>query len=77
MKSRNLVILFSPVGLLSAAPSARAQGDAKGSQDHPLITRMPGYYIDGYTVEEFAAFDPTVIGGKEVHDTGDASGRDG
>lgn len=67
MKSRNLVILFSLVGLLSAAPSARAQGDAKGSQDHPLITRMPGYYIDGYAVEEFAAFDPTVSGGKEVH----------
>lgn len=66
MKSRNLVILLSLVGLLSAAPSARAQGDTKGSQDHPLITRMPGYYIDGYSVEEFAAFEPTVIGGKET-----------
>jgi outer membrane protein OmpA-like peptidoglycan-associated protein len=28
---------------------------------------MPGFYIDSYSVEEFAAFDPTVIGGKEAH----------
>lgn len=67
MNSRNLVIPLALVGLLSAAPSTRAQEEAKDSQDHPLITRMPGYYIGGYQVEEFAAFDPTVIDGKEVH----------
>jgi outer membrane protein OmpA-like peptidoglycan-associated protein len=39
----------------------------EGSKDHPLVTRMPGYYIDDYKVEEFAGFDPTVVGGKEVH----------
>jgi len=44
-----------------------AQSDAEGSKDHPLVTRMPGYYIDSYKMEEFAGFDPTVIGGKEVH----------
>jgi len=54
------------IGLLSVA-SASAQQDAEGSRDHPLVTRMPGYYIDTYKVEEFAGFDPTVIGGKEVH----------
>ncbi len=53
--------------VLTGAGNARAQNDAEGSQDHPLITRMPGYYIDSYKVEEFAGFDPTVIGGKEVH----------
>lgn len=47
--------------------SVSAQQDADGSRDHPLITRMPGYYIGAYNVEEFAGFDPTVIGGKEVH----------
>ena len=52
---------------LVGATFVRAQKDADGSRDHPLITRMPGYYIDGYRVEEFAGFDPTVIGGKEVH----------
>jgi outer membrane protein OmpA-like peptidoglycan-associated protein len=28
---------------------------------------MPGYYISSYNAEEFAAFDPSVIGGKNVH----------
>ena len=46
---------------------ALAQTDIQGSKDHPLITRMPGYYIGQYTVSEFAGFDPTVIGGKDVH----------
>ena len=52
---------------LMGATSVWAQQDVEGSRDHPLITRMPGYYIDGYKVEEFAGIDPTVIGGKSVH----------
>jgi OmpA-OmpF porin, OOP family len=67
MKFPYWVILSALVGLFLAAPSAHAQEDVKGSQDHPLISRMPGYYIDSYEVNEFDAFDPTVIGGKEVH----------
>jgi OmpA-OmpF porin, OOP family len=67
MRSHRLVILLTCAVLLSAAPLAHAQNDMKGSQDHPLLTRMPGFYIDGYTVEEFAGFDPTVIDGKEAH----------
>ncbi|MBE3073402.1 MAG: OmpA family protein [Actinobacteria bacterium] len=55
------------LGLLAAAPAVQAQEDVKGGQDHPLVTRMPGFYITSYTVEEFAAFDPTVIGGKDTH----------
>ena len=56
-----LFISFLTVGV------ALAQTDVKGSKDHPLITRMPDYYISQYDVSEFAGFDPTVIGGKEVH----------
>jgi outer membrane protein OmpA-like peptidoglycan-associated protein len=44
-----------------------AQTDVQGSKDHPLITRMPDYYISKYKVSEFAGFDPTVVGGKDVH----------
>ena len=54
-------------GLLAAAPAVQAQVDVKGGQDHPLVTRMPGFYITSYDVEEFAAFDPTVMGGKDTH----------
>jgi OmpA-OmpF porin, OOP family len=46
---------------------ALSQTDVEGSKDHPLITRMPDYYISDYTVSEFGAFDPTVIGGSDVH----------
>jgi len=46
---------------------ALAQTDAQGSKDHPLVTRMPDYYISKYDVSEFAGFDPTVVGGKDVH----------
>jgi OmpA-OmpF porin, OOP family len=56
-----LVLSFLALGV------AFAQTDVEGSKDHPLITRMPDYYISNYEVSEFAGFDPTVIGGKEVH----------
>jgi OOP family OmpA-OmpF porin len=46
---------------------ALAQTDVQGSKDHPLVTRMPDYYISKYDVSEFAGFDPTVIDGKPVH----------
>ncbi len=56
-----LFVSFLTVGF------ALAQTDVQGSKDHPVITHMPDYYISQYTVSEFAGFDPTVIGGKEVH----------
>jgi OOP family OmpA-OmpF porin len=62
IKSAAVVFLMCFFGLTSAG----AQTDVEGSRDHPLVTRMPGYYIGGYRVEEFAGFDPTVIGGNEV-----------
>jgi OmpA-OmpF porin, OOP family len=65
MFMRNLTLLVMFLALPGAA-SSWAQEDVKGARDHPLVTRMPGFYIDSYTVEEFAGFDPTVIGGKEV-----------
>ena len=46
---------------------ALAQTDVEGSKDHPLLTRMPDYYISDYTVSEFGSYDPTVIGGSDVH----------
>jgi outer membrane protein OmpA-like peptidoglycan-associated protein len=46
---------------------ALAQKDVQGSKDHPLVTRMPNFYISKYDVSEFAGFDPTVVGGKDVH----------
>jgi OmpA-OmpF porin, OOP family len=59
-------IIFAFLAFLSVT-TVLAQKDAQGSHDHPLMTRMPGYYIDSYGVDEFAGFDPTVVGGKSLH----------
>jgi OOP family OmpA-OmpF porin len=47
----SLVFVF--VGVLFLTSTAFAQDDVEGSKDHPLITRMPGYYIGDYTAKEF------------------------
>lgn len=66
MVVRCLGLAITFIGLLAAPPSAQAQEDVKGGQDHPLVTRMPGFYITSYNVEEFGAFEPTVIGGRDT-----------
>jgi OOP family OmpA-OmpF porin len=64
MSRLRLATLLAVLSVLLAAPSARAQQDVKGCQDHPLVSRMPDYYISSCEADEFAAYDPTVIGGK-------------
>jgi outer membrane protein OmpA-like peptidoglycan-associated protein len=46
-----LVFIF--IAGLCLAPAAFAQEDVEGSKDHPLITRMPGFYIAEYIEKEF------------------------
>jgi OmpA-OmpF porin, OOP family len=48
--------------LLAAAVSlfswhAPAQADAKGSKDHPLFARVPGYYIESYDAQDSFVFE--------------------
>ena len=42
-----LICLLFMIGFISA------QEDAEGGKDHPLFTRMPGFYIDNYNEKEF------------------------
>jgi len=46
--------------LLVLAPGVGAQQDDPGSKDHPLLSRMPGFYIDSYETQEFDAHEFTV-----------------
>jgi len=39
--------------VLTASTAFAEQQDRKGSEDHPLLTRMPEFYIDGYTDTDF------------------------
>lgn len=53
--------------VLFAAQSGLAQNEAdvKGSLDHPLFTRMPGYYISDYNVKEFDKFISSYLSGQD------------
>jgi OOP family OmpA-OmpF porin len=48
--SSRLVII---VIVLCVTPIAFAQDDVEGAKDHPLISRMPGFYIAEYIEKEF------------------------
>ena len=57
MTIKKLAFLLVAVLFLSCANSAIADDqDAKGSKDHPLITRYPGCVIDQYRTKGFDQF---------------------
>jgi outer membrane protein OmpA-like peptidoglycan-associated protein len=54
---------------LAVPVAAHAQTDAEGSKDHPMFSRMPGYYIDEYDAQDFSTFEldtdpPKTVEGK-------------
>jgi OOP family OmpA-OmpF porin len=53
--------------VLFAAASGFAQNetDMKGSMDHPLFTRMPGYYISSYEVMDFDKYTSPYLSGQD------------
>lgn len=55
------VLLLALVG----AAETDAQKDVEGSQDHPLLTRMPGYYLSGYDVKDFDSSENAYVSGPE------------
>lgn len=54
-----LCVLLSPLVALAQEP------DVEGSKDHPLLGRMPGFYISQYEQHEFASHG-FLVGGKET-----------
>ena len=42
---------------LCAAPGLAQDKDADGSKDHPMFSRMPGYYIEDYDAQDFTSFE--------------------
>jgi outer membrane protein OmpA-like peptidoglycan-associated protein len=45
--------VFILIAILCLAPRAFAQDDVEGAKDHPLVSRMPGYYIVEYIEKDF------------------------
>ena len=47
--------LMALVVCLFAAPAAAQDKDTDGSKDHPMFSRMPGYYISEYDAQDFSS----------------------
>lgn len=58
-------VLAALVLVILPAVPAFAQDDAEGAKDHPVLARMPGFYISNAEVQEFAAHDFTLSGSDE------------
>ena len=53
MKKAGAVVLGAVLAVVLMGSFAFGQQDAKGSKDHPLLTRMPDFYISSYSEKEF------------------------
>lgn len=51
---KTILIIFT---IILSNTLSFSQEDAKGSKDHPLFNRMPGYKIDNYEEKEFGVYD--------------------
>lgn len=50
---RLIAALVAALALVASSPAA-AQDDAEKSKDHPMFSRMPGYYIEEYDAQDFS-----------------------
>jgi OOP family OmpA-OmpF porin len=52
--------------LFAGSPGlAQNEMDVRGSLDHPLFTRIPGYYISDYEVKDFDKFTSSYLSGQD------------
>ncbi len=63
---KNCIALIFIIAFLAVSAPAFARQDVEGSKDHPMLSRMPGYYIEEYTASdfdshEFALADKSVV----------------
>jgi outer membrane protein OmpA-like peptidoglycan-associated protein len=50
-----LFFIVTAVCVLAAVPGQAQEKDADGSKDHPMFSRMPGYYIEEYDAQDFSS----------------------
>jgi outer membrane protein OmpA-like peptidoglycan-associated protein len=51
------LLVMGMLVLLAAVVPLWAQDDTPGGQDHPLLSRMPGYFIENYDQKDFDRFE--------------------
>ena len=62
---RNMIVVLLFVLFAGSPMLAQDETDVKGSLDHPLFTRMPGYYISNYEVKEFDKVTSAYLSGQD------------
>jgi len=62
---RNKIVGLLLVLFAGSSGFAQNETDVIGSLDHPLFTRMPGYYISGYEVKEFDKYTSPYLSGQD------------
>lgn len=64
MKKIGRALLFVFTGLIAASSFAAGHPDAANCKDHPLLTRLPDYWIESCTLKQFDAYGFMVGKGK-------------
>jgi outer membrane protein OmpA-like peptidoglycan-associated protein len=54
------------LSLLVGGAARAEEKDFEGSKDHPLVTRMPGYYISSYEVKDFDSLESAYSSGADA-----------
>jgi outer membrane protein OmpA-like peptidoglycan-associated protein len=67
MKNACCVLLFILSSLIAAPSFAAGHADAANCKDHPLLTRLPDYWIESCKLKQFDAYDFMVGKGKPEH----------
>jgi len=64
-----IVALVAGLGLLlsTSASWAQEEKDVDGAKDHPLVSRMPGYYLSLYETKDFDVVDNAYVAGPDGH----------
>jgi outer membrane protein OmpA-like peptidoglycan-associated protein len=65
MTRLRVATIFFMLLLAVTSVQAQAEQDIKGGQDHPLISRMPGFYLDSYDVKDFDSYSSAYVQGKD------------
>ena len=67
MTARISSLCFAAFFLVGTSAFAQEEKDVEGGQDHPLLSRMPGFYLSSYQVKDFDTYDAGGLSGPDAH----------
>ena len=66
MSKKNKIMLYALLASVLVANIGFAEQDAKGCKDHPLLTRMPNFYIQDCETKDFDKMDFVNSQGEDI-----------